>query len=53
LIHNTGAPADSYFPNHFFVALLVGLVSTPLAPVAKDVSTALTAAVRAVGAFKS
>jgi hypothetical protein len=53
LIHNTGVPADSYFPNHFFVALLVGLVSTPLAPVAKDVSTALTAAVKAVGAFKS
>jgi hypothetical protein len=53
LIHNGGGQTDPYFPTHFFVALLVGLVSTPLAPVAKDVSTALTAAVKAVGAFKS
>ncbi len=35
------------------VAILIGLVSTPLAPVAKDLSTALTAAVKAVGAVKS
>jgi len=54
LIHNTGGvPADSYFPIHFLVAVLVGIVSTPLAPVAKDISTALTAAVKAVGVFKS
>lgn len=34
------------------VAILVGLVSTPLAPVAKDLATALTAATRAVGVVR-
>jgi hypothetical protein len=33
-------------------AILVGLVATPVAPVAKDLSSALQTAVKAVGAFK-
>lgn len=34
------------------LALFVGIVATPLAPIAKDLSTSLNAAVKAVGAFK-
>lgn len=36
----------------FLLALLVGAISTPLAPVAKDLSTALSTAVKAVSAAK-
>jgi hypothetical protein len=36
----------------FWIAFVIGAVSTPLAPVAKDLSTSLAAAVKAVGAFK-
>ncbi len=38
--------------NQFVLALLVGVVATPLAPAAKDLSSALTAAVKAVGAVR-
>jgi len=42
-----------YVPNAtFFQAILVGLLATPLAPVAKDLSSTLAAAVKAVGAVK-
>jgi hypothetical protein len=34
------------------LAILIGLVATPLAPVAKDLSTALQTAVKAVGVFR-
>jgi hypothetical protein len=34
------------------LAILLGLVATPLAPVAKDLSTSLQAAVKAVGVFR-
>ncbi|MGH8140451.1 MAG: hypothetical protein ACREVV_19930 [Steroidobacteraceae bacterium] len=33
-------------------AVLIGVISTPLAPIAKDLSSSLTAAVRAIGATK-
>jgi len=36
----------------FYLALLVGIISTPLAPIAKDVTTTLAAAVSAVGAAR-
>jgi hypothetical protein len=36
----------------FIVAIIIGAVSTPLAPIAKDLSTSLAAAVKAVGSFK-
>jgi hypothetical protein len=36
----------------FLIAIIIGAVSTPLAPIAKDLSTSLAAAVKAVGAFK-
>jgi hypothetical protein len=38
--------------SNFLIALLVGAISTPLAPIAKDVSTAIASAVSAVGAWK-
>ena len=38
--------------NHLAVAVMVGLVATPLAPVAKDLSSALQSAVKAASAFK-
>ena len=41
-------PASSWLP----LALLIGVVATPLAPIAKDLSTSLSAAVKAVGSFK-
>ena len=34
------------------IAILVGAIATPLAPVAKDLSSSLAAAVRAVSAAK-
>lgn len=36
----------------FVIAFIVGAVSTPLAPIAKDLSTSLAAAVKAVGSLK-
>jgi hypothetical protein len=36
----------------FLVAIIIGAVSTPLAPIAKDLSTSLAAAAKAVGALK-
>ncbi len=38
--------------NRLAVAVMVGLVATPLAPVAKDLSSALQSAVKAASAFK-
>jgi hypothetical protein len=35
------------------IALVLGLVATPLAPIAKDVSTAVQTAAKAVQAWKS
>jgi hypothetical protein len=35
-----------------WAALLVGTLATPVAPVAKDLSTSLAAAVKAVGSLK-
>ncbi|MGO9604396.1 MAG: hypothetical protein ACLQAT_13545 [Candidatus Binataceae bacterium] len=56
LIHHNSNPSvaiSGYFgSSDFLVALLVGAISTPLAPVAKDLSTALSTAVKAVGAVK-
>lgn len=48
------SPAISAYlgSSDFLVALLVGAISTPLAPVAKDLSTALSTAVGAVGGVK-
>ena len=44
---------SGYLTSHqFLLALLIGAVSTPLAPIAKDVSSAIVAAVSAVGAWK-
>jgi hypothetical protein len=44
---------DSYlFTPNFWTALLVGVIATPLAPVAKDLTTSLQAAVAAVRATK-
>ena len=34
------------------MAIFIGIVATPLAPIAKDLSTSLSAAVKAVGTFK-
>jgi hypothetical protein len=39
-------------PKNFLTALLIGLISTPLAPIAKDLSSSLQAAVKAVGVLK-
>ena len=52
IIYSSSPQTDPYFPNGFLVAVLIGLVSTPLAPIAKDLSTALAAAVKAVGLVK-
>lgn len=41
-------PVNSWLP----LALFIGVVATPLAPIAKDLSTSLSAAVKAVGTFK-
>jgi hypothetical protein len=48
-----GDPLWTYLTSwHFGLALVVGLSATPLAPMAKDISTALQAAAGAVGAVK-
>ena len=56
LIFCNANPKDSIFAylgsSTLLVAILVGLVSTPLAPIAKDLSTALNNAVAAVSAAK-
>jgi hypothetical protein len=56
LIYHSGYPSlpiSGYLrSSDFLVALLIGAISTPLAPVAKDLSTALSTAVGAVGAVK-
>lgn len=39
-------------PSSWQMAVLVGLVATPLAPVAKDLTSALQSAAKAVGSFK-
>jgi len=41
-----------WFRHQFWLAALIGFVSTPLAPIAKDLSSALTAAVKAVGVVR-
>jgi hypothetical protein len=47
-----GHVSDYLASSDAVVAFLVGAVSTPLAPVAKDLATALTAATKAVGAIR-
>ena len=50
---NPSLPISGYFgSSRFLLSLLVGLISTPLAPVAKDLSTALSNAVTAVNAAR-
>jgi hypothetical protein len=43
---------DYFCSSQLLIAILIGAVSTPLAPVAKDLSSTLTAAVKAVGVVK-
>jgi hypothetical protein len=54
LVDTQGASAikleNYWFSSDFWTAVLIGVVSTPLAPVAKDLASSLNAA---VGAFKS
>ena len=45
-------PVDYLGSRQFLAALLAGLMATPLAPVAKDLSTSLSAAVKAVSAVR-
>jgi len=56
IIYYNGNPSPALFgyfgSSDLLIALLIGAISTPLAPVAKDLSTALSVAVRAVGAAK-
>ena len=53
-VSGAGSPrlADYFSSRHLLAAIIVGLVSTPLAPVAKDLSTTLSAAVKAVSALR-
>ncbi|MGZ2454800.1 hypothetical protein ACVIRO_007617 [Rhizobium ruizarguesonis] len=48
IVIQQGAPTSS----DFFLALLVGLFATPLAPIAKDISSALSTAVAALKSVK-
>ena len=52
---NMGVVPDGFFffSNEFVLAFLVGVVSVPLAPIAKDISTSLVAAVNAIKATRS
>ncbi len=52
--HNQETPTlgNYLFSHRFLLALLVGAISTPLAPIAKDLSSALATAVSAVGSAK-
>jgi hypothetical protein len=55
LVYGSGAAGSvwNYFGTwQFGLSLMVGLSATPLAPIAKDLSTSLQAAVTAVGAVK-
>lgn len=47
------APADKLVRPEFLTALAVGIVAVPLAPVAKDVTSALSAAMRALKTAKT
>jgi hypothetical protein len=50
---NPSLPIFGYFgSSYFLVALLIGAIATPIAPVAKDLSTALATAVNAVSGVK-
>jgi hypothetical protein len=50
--NNSGNWLGYFGSTQLIIAVLVGLVSTPLAPIAKDLSSALAAAVKAVGTTK-
>jgi hypothetical protein len=55
IIFSSNAPfhiGDYLTSRDFLVAILVGIVATPLAPIAKDLSTTLSAAIKAVSAIK-
>jgi hypothetical protein len=58
LIFFANMPSDKihlaeYFPSRTLcIAILIGVISTPLAPIAKDLSSSISAAVRAVSAAK-
>jgi hypothetical protein len=45
-------PLDYLLSSNFLLALLLGVVATPLAPVTKDLSSALATAVKAVGSAR-
>ena len=47
-----GAWGDFWWKPNMFLALLVGLLATPLAPIAKDISSALSTAVNTMQALK-
>lgn len=50
---NPENPIRDYFvSSQFIVAVFVGIIATPLAPIAKDLSTSLNAAVKAVSTIK-
>lgn len=50
---NPSLPICGFFgSSYFLVALLIGAIATPIAPVAKDLSTSLAAAVGAVSGVK-
>ncbi|HZQ12153.1 MAG TPA: hypothetical protein VFB31_05020, partial [Pseudolabrys sp.] len=46
------APFDYMASKEFLVALVIGAIATPLAPIAKDLSSSLQAAVKAIGSVK-
>jgi predicted lysophospholipase L1 biosynthesis ABC-type transport system permease subunit len=47
-----GSWQDFWWKPDMFLALLVGLLATPLAPIAKDISTALATAVNTMQLVK-
>jgi hypothetical protein len=47
-----GETARYFFSQNFFIALVLGLSATPLAPMAKDLASALQMAANSVGAVK-
>lgn len=49
---SSSCAASYFFSRDFFIALIVGLSATPLAPVAKDLVSTLQTAANAVGAVK-
>ena len=48
----TPRPCGGFCAHWVIYSLIIGMVATPLAPVAKDLASALQTAVKAVGAFK-